>query len=227
MGQIFVVLGVLSMLVGGFSMVGQTDIKRLLAYSSISQMGYIFVGLGIATPLSILAAIFHIFNHSIFKSLLFLNAGAIEYATGTRDLGKLGGLSQRMPTTSMTQLVGALSISGIPPFNGFWSKLLIILAAVAAGHFWAALAAVVASLLTLAALLKAVKGSLWGAVNEITAAASEVPALMRYSMTALAVICLCGGLLLLPTAQRNFLNPAVTVVLQGQHYADTVFQGLK
>ena len=122
------------MVVGGLSAVGQSDIKRLMAYSSISQMGYIFLGLGIATPLSIFAAFFHLFNHSVFKSLLFLNAGAVEYATGTRDMNKLGGLMQKMPVTGSTNFIGILSISGIPPFSGFWSKLLIILAAVAAGH---------------------------------------------------------------------------------------------
>ena len=131
---IFMFLGAVSMVVGGLLAIGQWDIKRLLACSSISQMGYIFLGIGLATPLGILGAIFHVFNHSMIKSLLFLNAGAVEYATGTRDLKKLGGLNHKMPVTGMTQFIGAMSVSGVPPFNGFFSKLIIIIAAVQAGR---------------------------------------------------------------------------------------------
>ncbi len=120
---VFMFLGVMSMVIGVLLAIGQWDIKRLLACHSISQMGYIFLGLGLGTPLGILGAVFHVFNHSLFKSLLFLNAGAVEYATGTRDLKKLGGLGHKMPVTGMTQFIGAMSISGVPPFNGFWSKL--------------------------------------------------------------------------------------------------------
>jgi multicomponent Na+:H+ antiporter subunit D len=224
---IFMFLGTLSMVVGGLSAIGQNDIKRLMAYSSISQMGYIFLGLGLATPLSVFAALFHLFNHSIFKSLLFLNAGAVEYATGTRDMKKLGGLMQRMPVTSSTNFIGAMSISGVPPFSGFWSKLLIILAAVAAGHFWYAFWAIVASVLTLAAFLKVFKCTFRGALTEATAKAHEVPILMRSSMVVLALICILGGWLMMAQPRSFFLAPAVNVVLGGQsQYSKTVLEDL-
>ncbi|PIW33890.1 MAG: NADH/ubiquinone/plastoquinone (complex I), partial [bacterium (Candidatus Ratteibacteria) CG15_BIG_FIL_POST_REV_8_21_14_020_41_12] len=88
---VLMVLGTLSMVAGGLLAIGQNDFKRLLAYSSISQIGYIVLAIGIGTPLAILGGLFHLFNHAIFKSLLFLNSGAVEYATGTRDLRKMGG----------------------------------------------------------------------------------------------------------------------------------------
>ena len=214
------------MVVGGLSAIGQNDIKRLMAYSSISQMGYIFLGLGIATPLSIFAALFHLFNHSVFKSLLFLNAGAVEYATGTRDMNKLGGLMQRMPVTGATNFIGAMSISGVPPFSGFWSKLLIILAAVAAGRIWYAFWAIVASVLTLAAFQKIIKRTFWGEMTEATVKAREVPVLMQLSMVVLALICILGGWLLMTKPRSAFLAPAVSVLLHGQHYSDTVLKEL-
>ena len=92
-------LGVISMVVGGLLAIGQWDMKRLFAYSSISQVGYIVLGLGLGTPLGVVGALYHLINHSIFKSLLFLNAGAVEYVTGDRDLKRLGGLNRVMPVT--------------------------------------------------------------------------------------------------------------------------------
>jgi multicomponent Na+:H+ antiporter subunit D len=216
---IFMFLGTVSMVVGGLSAIGQKDIKRLMAYSSISQMGYIFLGLGIGTPLSIFAALFHLFNHSVFKSLLFLTAGAVEYATGTRDMDKLGGLMKRMPVTGATNFIGAMSISGIPPFSGFWSKLLIIVAAVLAGKFWYAFWAVVASILTLASFMKVLKSTFWGETNDTTARANEVPICMRFAMIMLAFICVVGGGFILVRPQSLFLAPAVGVIMGGQNYS--------
>lgn len=223
--SIFMFLGTVSMMVGGLSAIGQKDIKRLLAYSSITQMGYIFLGLGIGTPLSVFAAFFHLFNHSVFKSLLFLNAGAIEYVTGTRDMTNLGGLMKKMPVTSATNLIGALSISGVPPFNGFWSKLLIIIAAVVAGKFWYAFWAIVASILTLAAFMKIFKYAFWGETNEITDKANEVPGFMRFSMITLMLICIIGGGLMFSAVGNIFLTPAARAVLDGQAYSYFVSEG--
>jgi len=151
---LLMILGIISMVLGGFLAIGQEDIKRMLAYSSISQIGYIFLAIGIGTPLAILGGLFHLINHAVFKSLLFLNSGAIEYATGTRNLRKMGGLGLRMPVTGYSSLTGSLSISGVPPLSGFWSKLIIIIAAIQAGHFILASVAVLISILTLAYYLK-------------------------------------------------------------------------
>ncbi|MFC2104959.1 complex I subunit 5 family protein, partial [Bacteroidota bacterium] len=141
-GVVITVLGTLSMVIGSLLAINQWDIKRLLAYSSISQIGYIMLGFGIGmmvitkggkesiAVLAIAGSLFHMVNHSVFKGLLFLGAGAIEYRTNTRDMNQLGGLSENMPITSTTSLGASMSISGIPPFNGFFSKLIIIIAAV-------------------------------------------------------------------------------------------------
>ena len=106
----------------------------MLAYSSISQVGYIVLGLGLGTPLGIAGGLFHLINHALAKGLLFLNSGSVQQATGTRNLDEMGGLAKRMPVTAATNLVGSLSIAGVPPLNGFWSKLIIIVALVQAGQ---------------------------------------------------------------------------------------------
>jgi len=147
-------LGILSMVTGGLLAAGQKDMKRLFAYSSISQVGFMVLGLGLGTPLGLVGALYHLINHSMFKSLLFLNAGAVEYATGTRKLKKLGGLNRMLPVTGATSLVGSMSIAGVPPFNGFWSKLIIILACVESGYYGFAAVAVAVSVVTLAYQLK-------------------------------------------------------------------------
>ena len=115
LSSIMLFLGALSMGTGAFLAVGQQDFKRLLAYSSLSQIGYIVFGIGLGTPLGILGGLFHLFNHSVGKSLLFLVSGSVDYATGTRDLEQLGGLSKRMPVTGRAGMAGAMSIAGIPP----------------------------------------------------------------------------------------------------------------
>ena len=147
MAILITTLGTLSMVIGVFLAIGQWDIKRLLAYHSISQMGYVVLSVGIGmilisrgsepevAALAIAGGIFHLINHAAFKGLLFLNAGAIEYTTGTRNLKEMGGLARSMPVTSATSFIASMSISGVPPFNGFFSKLIIIIAAIMAKFY--------------------------------------------------------------------------------------------
>jgi len=213
------VLGVLSMMIGVFLAVGQWDFKRLLAYHSISQVGYIILGLGLATPLGILGGLFHLFNHSIFKSLLFLNSGAVDYALNTRDLKKMGGLREVMPTTSNTSLIASMSIAGIPPFNGFWSKLIIIIACVQAGHPIYALWAVVGSILTLASFTKVQKYAFFGTLRDELKKIKEVPLSMKASMIVLSILCVIGGLLYAPILRDVFLGAATKAVALGKIYA--------
>ena len=106
-----------------------TDIKRVVAYSTISQLGLMLAALGLATEAGWFASGFHLLNHSIFKALLFLAAGAVMHAVGTTDMDKMGGLKNKMPITFYTSLIGALALAGVPPFSGFFSKDLIIKAA--------------------------------------------------------------------------------------------------
>ncbi len=222
---ILMVLGTLSMVIGVFLAIGQWDFKRLLAYHSISQIGYVILGIGLGTPLGMIGGLFHLFNHSVFKSLLFLNSGAVEYATGTRDLQKMGGLMTKMPITGTTSLVASMSIAGIPPFNGFWSKLIIIIACVQANQyaFWA----VLASILTLASFMKVMKYAFFGKLKEKWNKVEEVPIYMKLAMIILALICVVGGVLLIHNISEFFLKPATDVLLEGTKYADIVFKGIQ
>ncbi|MFH1836882.1 MAG: monovalent cation/H+ antiporter subunit D family protein [Candidatus Omnitrophota bacterium] len=224
--SIFMFLGALSMVVGVFLAVGQWDFKRLLAYHSISQIGYVILGIGLGTPLGILGGLFHLFNHSVFKSLLFLNSGAVEYATGTRELKEMGGLAEKMPVTGTTSFIASMSIAGVPPFNGFWSKLVIIIAAVEAGRYGYAVWAVIASVLTLASFMKVMKYAFWGKIRTKWENIKEVPFFMQVSMGLLAVICIGGGILLVPAVKEIFLDQASKVMLEGTKYATDVFKGI-
>ena len=153
LSHLLMILGALSIVAGALAALGQKDMKRMLAYSSISQMGYIIVSLATGTTLGIAAALFHFFNHAVFKTQLFVNAAAVEEQSGTRDMDKLGGLAQRMPITGTTSVIAALSTAGVPPLSGFWSKLLIILALWGTAHYFYAVVALLSSVLTLAYFL--------------------------------------------------------------------------
>jgi len=227
LSSILMILGTLSMVIGVFLAIGQWDFKRLLAYHSISQIGYVILGIGLGTPLGIIGGLFHLFNHSVFKSLLFLNSGAVEYATGTRDLKKMGGLIAKMPVTGTTSLVASMSIAGIPPFNGFWSKLIIIIAAVQANRLGYAFWAVLASILTLASFTKVMKYAFFGKPRKRWSEVKEVPIFMKLAMVTLAIICVIGGVLLISNINQIFLKPASDVLLEGTKYADIVFKGIQ
>ncbi len=223
--NILMVLGAVSMVIGVLLALGQWDFKRLLAYHSISQVGYIILGIGLGTPLGILGGLFHLINHSVFKSLLFLNAGAIEYSTGTRQLDELGGMKEKMPVTGGTSLVASMSIAGIPPFNGFWSKLIIIAACIQAGRPVFAALAVFASILTLASFLKVQKYAFFDKLKDKWKDIEEVPVLMRLSMVLLALLCIVMCVLLLPLLNTglfdniDILGPAVDALMKGTAYA--------
>ncbi len=228
-------LGAVSMVVGTFLAIGQWDIKRLLAYSSISQMGYVVMAVGIGmiltargvksdvAALAITGGIFHMLNHAAFKGLLFLNAGAIEYSVGTRDLRQMGGLAETMPVTSATSFIGSLSISGIPPFNGFFSKLIIIVAAVM-GHFYllAVLAALV-SIITLAYFMKFQRYAFYDRQpGKTVQKIKKVPAPMLFSMIVLALVCLLLSLLALPSLRDAILTPAADLLIDQMKYSSQI-----
>jgi multicomponent Na+:H+ antiporter subunit D len=150
---VLLLIGAVSAVAGALAALGQKNMKRMLAYSSISQMGYVILGLGAGTKLGLAAAMFHFFNHAVFKSQLFANAAALETRVKIDDMDELGGLAQRMPVTGATSILAALSASGVPPLSGFWSKLLIIIALWSAGNYLSAVVAILASVVTLAYFL--------------------------------------------------------------------------
>jgi len=216
-------LGVLSMVVGVLLAVGQWDFKRLLAYHSISQMGYVMVGIGLGTPLGILGGLFHLMNHAFFKSLLFLCSGAIEYSTGTRNLKEMGGLFKRMPVTSTTCSIASLSISGIPPFNGFWSKLIIIIALVQREFYALAAITVCVSFLTLVSFIKVQRYSIFGDLPEKMKRAKEIPILMRTTLVILAILCIVTGVLY-PFFGNTVLEMARDAIMDQQKYIHLVLR---
>jgi NADH-quinone oxidoreductase subunit L len=130
-----VAVGVISALLTACMALFAPDLKRALAYSTVSQLGYMVYAIGVG---GIAACSFHLFSHSIFKALLFLAAGAVIHAVGTRDMWKMGGLAKQMPIACTVFILGALSLAGIPPvFNGFWSKELVLEAGLTGGPTWA------------------------------------------------------------------------------------------
>jgi len=206
-------LGIISMVVGALLAAGQSDIKRLFAYSSISQVGFIALGLGLGTPLGMIGALYHLVNHAVFKSLLFLNAGVVENATGTRNLDELGGLNKTLPVTGVTSMVGSLSIAGIPPFNGFWSKLLIILACVEAGFLWAAVVAVAVSVVTLVYQLKVQRHAFFSDPKDLLTSWTKEPPLMSLAMAVLALGCIALSLLVITGLKTPYLISAAQETL--------------
>jgi NADH:ubiquinone oxidoreductase subunit 5 (subunit L)/multisubunit Na+/H+ antiporter MnhA subunit len=214
----------------------EKDLKRLLAYSTIENVGVIFASLGLAlafqanglkllAALAFTAALFHVLNHSFFKSLLFFGAGAVLTATGERDMDKLGGLIHRMPFTSFAVLVGCVAISALPPFNGFVSEWLMFQAVLQSPELpqWALKITVpaVGALLALAAALaaacfvKAYGVTFLGRPRGMAAETAEE--VDRYSLSAmfiLAALCLLAGIL--PGLVIDALSPITLQILGGR-----------
>lgn len=187
---LLLVFGCISMVAGVLLAVGQDDLKRLLAYHSISQMGFVLVALGINTTLGVTAAVFHAMNHAFFKSALFLSSGSLERITGTRNLSEMGGLFKKAPATGLGLMGASLSIAGVPPFNGFWSKLLILIALFGAGYGLVGAIAAFTAFLTLISFIKVQRKALFGKLPERLANAHDVPASMWAPILALVLLCL-------------------------------------
>ena len=191
-----IALGAFTMLLGIAMALVQDDLKRLLAYSSVSQMGYVIMGIGFGTYLGIYGGLFHIVNHAICKALLFMCVGAVIYASGTRKISELGGLSRRMPVTSACFFIGVLGISGMPPMNGFMSKITIFMAGAQAGYWWATIIAMFTGILTLVALTHAAWAVFWGhpASERRADEVREVPAAIWAGMVVLAALTMFLGI---------------------------------
>ena len=146
--------GMAGIVVGSVMAIRQTDIKRLLAYSTVAQLGYIGLGIGLASPIALIGALLHVLNHAMMKSGLFLVAGGIIQRTGLKSIPRFAGLGKRMPWTMAGFAIAALSMVGIPPLAGFWSKFYLVWATVDVGHWIAAVVVVGSSLFTMVYFLK-------------------------------------------------------------------------
>ncbi|MBN2319494.1 MAG: oxidoreductase [Acidobacteria bacterium] len=186
----------ISMLLGILLAYAQNDLKRLLAASSISQISYIFTGLCLGSYVGIYGGIFHLVNHSMLKSLLFLTAGSLMFAAKTRSIRDMGGLYKKMPITSVCFFVGGLGIAGMPLFSGFHSKFAIFAALGQQQLWWALAVSVLTGVLTLSVFAWAGSRIFWGrpADSETMEQIKEVPFAMWAPMAIVAGIVLVIGL---------------------------------
>lgn len=152
--QAIIILAVLSSLVAAGAATVENDFKRILAYSTVSQIGYIFLGLSVAAPTAISGALLFILMHGLAKAGLFLCAGIVIHATHKRDIREMGGLIKTMPITAISFLLCAFSVIGLPPLGGFFSKLLVIMGTVQADQVWVAALALFTAVLTMFYLLR-------------------------------------------------------------------------
>lgn len=223
-----VFIGCLSMFVCVTMALAQHDFKRLLAFHSISQIGYVLTAVGLCTALGISAGLYHAMNHTLFKGLLFLAAGAVLHQTGTTDLDRLGGLSKKMPWTTVLFLIGAFSISGIPPFNGFASKWMIYQAtyekAVESGNIGFLLVTIIAlitSVLTLASFVKVSQSVFFGQLPKVYENVKEVSFGMRFAVCIFALLCVVTGLF--PNVVTKYLTePAANAVFNVTNYINSM-----
>ncbi len=210
-GESLMWVGTLTMAVGVMYAMVQTDLKRMLAFSTVSQIGYMMMGLGIGTPLAITAGLLHCLNHGFFKGGLFLTAGSVQHATGTRDMNQLGGLAQKMPRTTLSWLIGVGSMMGIPLMSGFASKWMLYAAALQAGWAVPAMVAWAASLGTVFLGAKATSAVFLGPPTEQTKDAHEAPPTMVWGMGFLAAGSVVLGVA--PQLAVNyFLNPILAAL---------------
>mgnify|MGYP000453936900 CR=1 FL=1 len=192
----FMVIAVVTMIYGGILALAQTDLKRLFAYSSISQMGYMFLGLASATTYGIAGSMFHIVNHAIFKGLLFMVAGVLVYQIGPvkgRDMNQLGGLAGKMPATATITLIAGLAMMGTPPLNGFVSEFLIFTGAFSTGHFFIAALAVISTVITAGYILWMVRKVFFGPPKEAFENVKDPPLTMLAPMAFLAFLAVLLG----------------------------------
>ncbi|MBN2846834.1 MAG: oxidoreductase, partial [Coriobacteriia bacterium] len=188
------------------------DIKMMLAYSTISNIGYIVMGLGLASTYGVIGASVHVFNHAIIKATLFLGAGAIIFQTGKRTLSELAGVGRAMPLTVAAIAVGAVSIVGMPPTAGFLCKWYIALGAIQAGHPVFAFALVFGALFIFVYYIRMVNAFYFKqpedpAILEV----GEAPASMLVPILILAALCLVMGLL--GRIPLSFIEPAALRLL--------------
>jgi NADH-quinone oxidoreductase subunit L len=206
----------------------QTDIKRVLAYSTISQLGYMFVGVGVG---AYAAGIFHLVTHAFFKALLFLGAGSVIHGlSGEQDLRKMGGLAPRMMTTTVTFLVGAFGLAGVPPLAGFFSKDEILGAAFHRHHYllWAVL--VIGAFMTAFYTFRLVFLAFFGGPRmpkEVAHHVHESPAVMTIPLITLAILTVVAGLAVgIPSSQgtafAHFLAPVLPLE-EAEHSAGVAF----
>jgi formate hydrogenlyase subunit 3/multisubunit Na+/H+ antiporter MnhD subunit len=208
MGMLLMIVGSATIIFAVMMALVQHDLKKLLSFHAVSQVGYMVLGIGTGVPIGIMGGLFHMVNHAIYKSCLFLGAGAVEKQAKTTELTKLGGLAAAMPVTFGAMFVASMAISGVPPFNGFFSKWLVYQSLVSIRQPIFLIAALFGSALTLASFIKVLYSVFWGERPKKLQGVKEVGFLMAWPMVALALLCILFGIV----AQfplRAFIGPVV------------------
>jgi formate hydrogenlyase subunit 3/multisubunit Na+/H+ antiporter MnhD subunit len=222
--MVMMIVGALTILLAVMMALIQKDYKRLLSYHAISQVGYMILGIGTLVPVGIVGGLFHMINHAMYKSCLFLTGGSVEKQAGTTDLAKLGGLWKKMPVTFICFIIAAASISGVPPFNGFFSKELIYDGALERGVIFY-VAALLGSFLTAASFLKLGHSAYFGKLNKEHDGVKEAPIQMLLPMIVIAGLCVLFGLWnALPL--NNLIQPILGSRLEGHNFSGFHFNPL-
>ena len=205
---ILAALGAITIIVPTFIALLQNDAKRLLAWSSIGQVGYIILGIAFGTSLGVAGGIFHFFNHAAFKALLFLTMGAVEYQTKVRDLNSLGGLIKKMPLTFAAALIGTFGLIGVPLTNGFVSKWMIYKTLILEGHPFLAFAALIGTWGTILYCYKLIHNVFLGQLPEKYNTMRKTPFSMQFPLIVLSFVILLFGIL--PGIPLKLINKIVT-----------------
>ena len=221
---LLMVLGVVSAVLGAVLALAQDDLKRLLAWDTVSQMGILMIGFATDSASGVAGATYHLLNHALFKALLFLCAGTIVHATGETQLSRMGGLARRRPLITAGFSVGVLAIAGIPPLNGY-ASLGLIHKSLEETHQWPVLAcALLAQLITIAALTRATWLAFYRPRPEPYDHLEPSRPGMRFTLGVLATGCLAFGAL--PAVIiRRIVAPAASLLLHPDGYAHAVLTG--
>jgi NADH-quinone oxidoreductase subunit L len=217
--ELIAVVGLLTAIIAAIIALTQNDIKKVLAYSTVSQLGYMFLGLGVG---AYTGAFFHVLTHAFFKALLFLGAGSVIHAmSNEQDMRNMGGLRDKLPITFVTMLIGTIAISGLPPFAGFFSKDEILAHAFQHNKvFWTI--GVFGALLTAFYMFRMMFLTFWGSFRGTTEQANhlhESPVSMTFPLIVLAILSILGGFLGVPEALggNHWLNQYLSPIFEGSN----------
>jgi len=209
LSMVMMSIGAVTIIFAVLMALAQHNLKKLLSFHAVSQVGYMVLGVGSGIPIAIVGGLFHMLNHAIYKSSLFFEAGSVEKRAGTTELEDLGGLARLMPVTFISMAVASLSISGVPPFNGFASKWLIYQGMLEGRHIVFLIVAIFGSALTLASFIKVLHSVFLGRRPARLDKVKEVDFSMQIPMIFLAALCILFGVFAQYPLEK-FIVPVVT-----------------
>jgi len=217
MSLLMMIIGAITIFLAVMMALVQSNYKKLLSYHAISQVGYMILGIGTALPIGIVGGLFHMINHAMYKSTLFLTGGSVEKQTGTTDLHELGGIGRKMPITFICFIIAAAAISGVPPFNGFFSKELVFDGALESGKIFY-IVALAGAFLTAASFLKLGHAAFLGKPSKDISNVKEASWAMLIPMIVIASGCILFGIYN-PLPLKNLIQPILGAKLEGHNFS--------